>query len=33
MAISRKKAGDVARVPGLAQQLAPHRSDAANRCA
>lgn len=28
VAISCKKAGDVARVPGLAQQLAPHRSDA-----
>ena len=28
VAISCMKAGDVARVPGLAQQLAPHRSDA-----
>lgn len=28
VAISCKKAGDVARVPGLAQQLAPHRNDA-----
>jgi ribosome biogenesis GTPase A len=28
VAISCKKAGDVARVPGLAQKLAPHRCDA-----
>ena len=28
VAISCKKAGDVARIPALAQQLAPHRSDA-----
>jgi ribosome biogenesis GTPase A len=28
VAISCKKPGDVARVPGLAQQLAPHRNDA-----
>lgn len=28
VAISCKKAGDVAKIPGLAQQLAPHRNDA-----
>ncbi len=28
VAISCKKAGDVARIPGLAQKLAPHRNDA-----
>ena len=32
VAISCKKPGDVARVPGLAQQLAPHRNDDASRC-
>ena len=28
VAISCKKPGDVARIPGLAQKLAPHRCDA-----
>jgi len=28
VAISCKKAGDVAKIPALAQKLAPHRNDA-----